>query len=53
MFDSNGKSDPYVKVMLNGLKVGKENKTNVIKCTLNPYWNFVIKSVLLKVGDIL
>ena len=39
--------------MLNGLKVGKENKTNVIKCTLNPYWNFVIKSVLLKVGDIL
>ena len=39
--------------MLNGLKVGKENKTNVIKCTLNPYWNFVIKSVLLKVGDCL
>ena len=35
------------------MKVGKINKTNVIKCTLNPYWNFVFKSVLLKVGDCL
>jgi len=35
-FDSNGKSDPYVKIRLNGLKIGKESKTNIIKCTINP-----------------
>lgn len=37
--DSNGKSDPYAKLELNGLEVFK---TKVQKKTLNPAWNEVL-----------
>jgi len=36
--DSNGKSDPYCKVLCNGTK----SKTKTIKETLNPSWDHVI-----------
>jgi Ca2+-dependent lipid-binding protein len=38
-FDSNGKSDPYVKVKQNGKKLGR---SETIKSTVNPTWNFIL-----------
>jgi len=39
--DSNGKSDPYVKIIMLGckLKKGQEQKTKPIDKTLDPAWN--------------
>jgi Ca2+-dependent lipid-binding protein len=37
--DTNGKSDPFLKVYLNDLETGSIYKTKTIKKTLNPTWN--------------
>eukprot|EP00825_Cyclidium_porcatum_P030024 TRINITY_DN31903_c0_g1_i2.p1 TRINITY_DN31903_c0_g1~~TRINITY_DN31903_c0_g1_i2.p1 ORF type:complete len:235 (-),score=62.83 TRINITY_DN31903_c0_g1_i2:267-971(-) len=46
-FDSNGKSDPYCKLKINGKKVFK---TQTIKKTLDPVWNEQCK-IMLSTND--
>lgn len=46
-FDVGGKSDPYVKIKLNGKKIGR---TNTVMLDLNPTYNYPMQ-VNLSVGD--
>lgn len=47
-FDSNGKSDPYVKIKCNGKNLGR---SQIIKNTLNPVWNYVLDGKTFAIGD--
>ena len=47
-FDSNGFSDPYVTIRINGKS---REKTPTKNKTLNPVWNYVMPATTLSVGD--